>query len=676
MTIHTPTADPCRWLESDNDRVRGWQQQQANRAQHSVRSWPHYQRLVDSVEYYSQAKSITIPQYANGYWFWAERGALWVSEVLYQGGKAITLAPDKQSDGAAAVISWFSPSPNAEVLAVGLSMDASEANRISVVSVATGKPLAGPLPQVLMDNWMGACWLPDSSGFYFTALEGDRRDLINRVYFHSMVTSSQTLVDIPLASADLHDCILITLSPQGHYLVATSGMVKPKPVAIKALDSNEGWRPFITTIDELVVGHIWNNAFIAITYINAPRGRVVSIPLDSPDPNHAHNWSELVAESDAVIRTLTPVGEHLYINQLVDCYARVRIVDRAGKAMGEVPLPGNGALMDGVYPINGLVPKGHPEEYWFVYSSLIESKGLYRHRPGETSIDVIQAPTITVDNAVVELHWAISADGEKVPYQQVRLTTVDPTEPQPTLIQGYGGFNAVFKPRFIDAVAAFVAAGGVYIHAHLRGGGEFGLDWWQGGRLKQKQNSYNDLYAIAEKLIDTGCTTATQLAVTGRSCGGLMAGVALTQRPDLWQAVVPQFPRLDLIGSLDDPYARRSTRDDYANPDDPDELKRLATFSPYQLIKEGQAYPSTLVIAGDLDPRCRAFHARKFAACLQAANNANTKVFVHVWENAGHFGGEGKAAHILEVSEWLAFVMRELEMVPALMAPVHPLECN
>jgi prolyl oligopeptidase len=205
-------------------------------------------------------------------------------------------------------------------------------------------------------------------------------------------------------------------------------------------------------------------------------------------------------------------------------------------------------------------------------------------------------------------------------------------------------------------MAAFVAAGGIFVHAHLRGGGELGRDWWEGGRFKNKQRGYEDLYAVAEDLKARGTTT---LAVTGGSNGGLMSGVALTQRPDLWQAVVPRVPIFDLVGACRENYARFAISVEFADVEDPEEVRRLLTFSPYHLATERE-YPAVFFDAGDTDPRCSPWHARKLAARMQAVQQGDAPVLLRVWENVGHGWATEKSVALEQSSEWLAFVCKHL----------------
>jgi prolyl oligopeptidase len=311
-----------------------------------------------------------------------------------------------------------------------------------------------------------------------------------------------------------------------------------------------------------------------------------------------------------------------------------------------------------------LFPKGHADFFVFGFSSLTESWGEYLHRPGADHIETLVEPEVRIDNAVVEDHWAVSADGTRVPYHTVRLTGVEPNRPQPTLIYAYGGFNGAWVPQFPGPMAAFVAGGGVLVHGHLRGGSELGFEWWDGGRLKNKQNGYADLYAIADDLVVRGTTDAQRLGVTGRSNGGLMAGVAVTQRPDLWKVVISHVPVLDLIGAFRSAYGRQAFSTEYGDPEDPDDVRRLASFSPYHSVKSGGVYPAVYIDAGDTDPRCPPWHARKFAAQLQAAQAGDAPVLLHIWENVGHGWATTKDIQIQQSTEWLAFTMQQLGMVP------------
>jgi prolyl oligopeptidase len=348
------------------------------------------------------------------------------------------------------------------------------------------------------------------------------------------------------------------------------------------------------------------------------------------------------------------------LTEYVDTYARVRLVDLNGRQMGSVPLPGLGAINELPFPLMNLIPKGHPGRFLFAFSSLTTSWAICSHSPGAGEIEVLSGPRVRLDEVIVEDRWAVSADGTRIPYHVVRRVEVATDTAQPTLIYAYGGFNVALVPQFPGPMAAFIAAGGVFVHAHLRGGAEFGLDWWQGGRLDKKTNCFLDVYAVADALIAAGTCTSKQLALTGGSNGGLMAGVALTQRPELWKVVVPRVPMLDLIGACREPYGRMCVAMEYADVEDPDDVRRLSTFSPYHLIKDGVSYPAVFLDCGGDDPRCPPWHARKFAARLQGASVGAAPHLLHVWEGVGHGWATDPSTEVAEHAEWLAFVCRHL----------------
>jgi prolyl oligopeptidase len=346
----------------------------------------------------------------------------------------------------------------------------------------------------------------------------------------------------------------------------------------------------------------------------------------------------------------------------VDTYSRVRVIDQAGGSCGHLPLPAAGTV--GELPFSWMSLPPWAEEFVFAFCTLDTSWAIYRHRPGDPDADPLTAAAIRIEGAIVEDHWARSPDGTRIPYHTVRLATTDTSRPVPALIFAYGGFNHSFPPSFPGAMAAFIEAGGIFVHAHLRGGAEHGRAWREAGRHHHKQNTYDDLYAVAEDLIARGVTEKRMLAVTGRSNGGLTAGVAVTQRPDLWQAAIPIVPMLDLIGGLRDPFTAAATRIDRGNPGDPGDVRRLAGYSPYQGIRPGTVYPAIFVSAAAADMRCPPWHARKWGARMQAAQAGDAPILIHIWEGAGHGAATPGDIAMEENTEWLSFVMRQLNLTP------------
>lgn len=662
-------SDPYRWLENDCEEVRNWQAAQAKLATAGAKKWPHYERLHELVSTLSTGqpdRGRALPYYAAGRWFrmhipeGASQAQAIVADVPMGAGRVL-FDPGKANLERPPFLSWIAPSPDGAILALGVCADGSENNTILLIDVETGRVLPDAPCETLMDNWTGGVqWLPDSTGFFFSAITGSPIEFQQQVYLHRREPAPTTKrVDIPWIGTQEYR--MIEVSGDGRHAVALERFHYPIPVAVAALGTQPlRWRSFITSTSGTVVGHALGDRYIAITNVRAPRGRLVAIQLEADNPDDPDGWHELVAESSAVLSTVTPVGSVLYLTEFVDTYSRVRVIDLGGKHLEEVDLPGRGAVAEAPSPMTNAVTRGHSDCFLFAFSSLTVSTGIYCHTPGHAEVETLQEPLVRLEDTVVEDHWAISKDGTRVPYHLVRRTNVNVCKPQPTLIYAYGGYNAPLLPQFPGPMAALVAAGGVFVHAHLRGGAEFGCDWWQGGRMREKQNCYDDLYSVAEDLIAKGQCTPRLLALTGASNGGLLAGVALTQRPDLWAVVVPQVPILDLIGACRDPYGRMAIMEEIANVEDPQEVRRLATISPYHLVVDGVRYPATFIDAGDTDPRCPAWHARKFTARLQAATAGSEPILLHVWDNVGHGGATDRLIAITEATEWLAFTFEHL----------------
>lgn len=657
--------DPYRWLESESEEVARWQREQAELATAAAKEWPHFDRLREIVTRFSGEGRVALPRYAAGKWFRVLAGEgtagsrVLVANEPFGTGRVLYDA-SQETEARSPFVSWISPSPDGRTLALGLCPDGSENNTIRLIDVETGVLLPDAPAQLLMDNWTGgAHWLTDSTGFFFAALSGAAADFVQCICLHRRrPTPSTVVVEIPWNTA--HDYRMVTVSPDGRYAVALERLQNPVPIAIASLqDSPLKWRPFVGALEGTVAGHIAGNEYIAITDVDAPRGRLVAIPLEGCDPADPKNWKELVPQSDAVLRTVTPVGNALYLTELLATYARVRRVDVHGRELDSVPLPGQGAVGELPFSMMNLVPRGHPQQFIFAFSSLTVSWGIYRHVPGQSTLEILRAPAHRIDDVIVEDRWVVSTDGARVPYHVVR-PRAKATGAAPTLIYGYGGFNVPFVPQFPGPIAAFVAAGGTLVHAHLRGGGELGLEWWQQGRMRRKQQGYDDLFAIAEDLIASGVTSRERLAVTGASNGGTMAANAATQRPDLWAVAIPRVAVLDQIGACRDAYARQSVVEEKADIDDPREVERLARISPYHLVRQGVRYPAIYIDMGGTDPRCPAWHGRKLAARLQSVAACEAPIVLHVWPNAGHGWATSRQTVIAEYTEWLAFTLRHL----------------
>ncbi|WP_165436529.1 prolyl oligopeptidase family serine peptidase [Amycolatopsis suaedae] len=662
--------DPYRWLEEDSGETEAWQAAQNSLTDAFVEEWPHLTALRAVVDRCVADGTGSpnwmiepAPRFAGDRWFrldrlpepdYPERAVLVASAAPDGPG---TVLYDPNGDGTRS-IAWFAPSPDGRLVVLGVCEDGSELGEIWLLDAETGDRLPDRIPHRTMGPMVVPQWLPDSSGFFYTAGDLSSESFTFRPYFHQVGGEPATEpepVDVPPAAT-------VQVAADGKHAIMTA--VWPLPQYVCELPRRT-WRPFVQGLDASVAGVIDGDRYVAVTNHGAPRGRIVAIPFDAPAPSDPATWQELVPESGRVLGQVRLIGDRLVVTGSVDAEARAWVFDRDGHELEEVPLPGRGALPLDVMPNAALTPDGHPDEFVFVFSTPISSPGLYRYRPGSGRVDTLRAPRVHLPGATVTLRWARSADGTGVPYHLVRPGGADATEPLPTLITAYGGGRVAWPAQFPGPVAAFVAAGGALVISHQRGGSDLGSDWADAGRLKNKQNSYDDLYAIAEHLIATGTTAPDRLAVTGWSNGGIMAGAAFTQRPELWAAVVAQCPILDLVGTHRHAYPRFAVMAEFGDLDDADDVSRLATMSAYQLVEQGVAYPALYVHAGNADVACPPALVRKFVARLQATTGTTAPVLLRGWDRAGHGIATSRSDGVTHATHWLAFLMRLLGMKPS-----------
>jgi len=650
--------DPYRWLEAESDEVHAWQVAQAEFATATIAAGgglPHARELIEE---YAVGSRPVLPRRGGDRWFRAERVegevALVVADEPYGDGRTLARLGDLDE---AAVLSWLAPSPDGSVLAFGVCTDGSEHNHVHLVDVASGRRHDDRPSQLLHSAWVGGVsWWADGSGFHYFALTGSAQAFAQAVFRYRLGDPDGIVEDVPVPEGS-REYTYVESSPDGHWEVASHRVGSPIPVAVRDVRAGDAWRPFVTDCAGTIAGHVVGEDLVAVTDVGAPRGRLVAIPLDSPAPGDPATWRELLPESEGVLRSVEPIAGHLYVREFVDTAARVRVLTVDGRLVEEVALPDAGALDAPFFPMTALANRVSDREFLFAHSSLVRSWGVYAHRPGEP-VRTLREPAVRLD-AQAHLHWARSADGTPIPYHRVVPDGLAADEPAPTLISAYGAAGVPTLPAYQSDLAAFVAAGGVLVQAYLRGGGEFGRDWFRAADRENRAVRDADLVAVAEHLIATGTTSPERLALTGGSDGGLMCGVAITSRPDLWAAVLPREPLLDLIGGIRDPYLEFVIRKAWGDPGDRDDVRRLRAISPYERIVEAR-YPAVHVQAGAEDPRCRPWHARKFVARLQAAQRGTEPILVHVWEGAGHGAATSAAIAVAQDAEWLAFLLQRL----------------
>ncbi|HEY0916613.1 MAG TPA: prolyl oligopeptidase family serine peptidase [Solimonas sp.] len=658
-------SDPYAWLEEESARAVEWQARQDALATNHVRSLPQYAPLLAQNLAYAAASRLGsfTPTYAGGRWFRHWMPDDQDCDVLEVGAGPISpgrriLDFNQGTHAEPRKIEAMAPSPDGHKIIVTWGEGGREQQYFQVLDVDTGALLLDGVPQ-LRPQW--TAWLPDSSGFYYMAYDPALSATAGRIYLQRLGQPAPTQPeDLELT----HPVAIPRTSADGRHMLLFADHLNRRPDYIRDTTADGPWRPFLKGVPHSFRGDIIGDRFIALTNEDAATGRVVSIPLATATDRGT--WRELLPASANVLASLVVVGSRYVLVDLVDTYSRVRVFNAEGVLEWELPLPEPGTVNQfaGPYLLYNMVDcvaAGGADEIVFVFSSLRTSPALFRADLARRQLEPLTQPHTRID-AVVQDFATTSKDGARVPYRLVARRDVDLSRPQPSIVFGYGGFSAAVVPGWTP-FSAWIRNGGVLVVAHLRGGGEFGPDWWHQGRLRHKQNTFNDVNAVAEDLIRRGLTTPAQLGVQGGSNGGTMAAAAAVQRPDLYRASAPQVPQTDVLARVRDPISVTATLD-YGDPLDPEMSQVLHAWSPYHGVREDVAYPAFFIDCGLNDPRCPPWHGRKLAARLQHASASERPVLLRVRAGAGH-GPVGKQAAAEQNAEILAFFAAELAL------PIH-----
>jgi prolyl oligopeptidase len=376
--------------------------------------------------------------------------------------------------------------------------------------------------------------------------------------------------------------------------------------------------------------------------------------VDQPGPEH---WRDLIPQQKGVINGFKVVDRKLVVRISEDVHSRLAVYDLEGEFIEDVPLPGIGTVSS----FSGSLDD---PALFFTFSSWVVPTTAYRYDLRTRSLDKLHQRACPVDLSGYETKqvWYTSKDGARVPMFVVARRDIELNGDNPTLLYGYGGFNSSFFPRYRPRIIPFLERGGVWVLANIRGGGEFGQPWHDGGRRQHKQNCFDDFYAAAEKLIELGYTRPGRLACKGGSNGGLLIGAAVVQRPDLFQAALTQVPLMDMLRFHKWGMGAQWVHE-YGDPEDAGEFQWVRAYSPYHNVKAGTDYPATLIVTAESDNRVDTAHAFKMTAALQAATSGTRPILLRCERKAGHGAGKPLSMRIQNQSEDWAFLMWQLQMV-------------
>ena len=672
----TKIIDSYRWLEDGNTpETKKWVADEMSYTRALLDPLPSREQIHKRLTELLMIGSISTPQIGGKYYFYTRREGMQNQPILYVRERPKDTEGDKKDDApkdrvlvdanqlaadGTIALDWYQPSENGKYLAYGTSPSGSEMSTLHIVETKTGHPL----PDIIERTRAASiAWKLDNSGFYYTRYPKkgdvpDGQEMYNRhVFYHELGTDA---ADDPLIfgeGRDPEDWPNVNLSNDGRWLLIAveQGWTKSE---LFLMDLKAGTPPTRVTTGKnfLYSGSIYNGRLFITTNEDAPRYRVFVTDAGNYERD---NWKELIPQTDAVLQGAAVWGGKLVTQYEQNATSQLKLFDLEGKKLSDIALPAIGTVF-------GSDGKWDRDEIFYGFQSFTFAPSIYRHdlKTDTTSLWAkVDAPSIDPAAYEVQQEWYHSKDGTRVPMFVVYKKGLQKTGHNPTLLTAYGGFNVSLTPTFSRTAYLWMEHGGIYAVANLRGGAEFGEDWHRAGMLDKKQNVFDDMTSAAEHLISEKYTDKNHLAAQGGSNGGLLMGAMITQRPDLFRAVVCQVPLLDMLHYQNFQIAKLWIPE-YGSAENPDQFKWLYAYSPYHHVKPGAEYPAILFMTADTDTRVDPMHAKKMAALMQAeAKNGASKtrpILLRIETKAGHGAGKPVTKQIEEFTDVYSFLFWQL----------------
>lgn len=654
----TKVADPYRWLEdTEAPETHAWWSANNVLVEEFVSAVPSRDAIRERLTELWDFEKRTTPFRHGARWFQFRNTGLQNQAVLFVGdapgeGDRVLLDPNTLAADGTVALSGMSFNKDGSVLAYGTSDGGSDWVSWRFRDVATGEDL----PDVL--HWTKfsiGSWTND--GFLYNGLDepaegqellASSLDIKARIHRLGTAQSEDEIVWSPPAGSSLIPQAKAT--DDGDYIVitCTQGSSSETSVEVKNLATGD-WTEIspVGVSANSVVGNEGSD-FLLWTHRGAENGRVVRVSLADPA-----TWVEVVPEDEDALLGVVHLGGKLLGIYLHHAQTEVRIFDTAGTRLGQLPVASATTVAD-------LQGKLADSLLHYSTTSFTDASSIYSYdlETGENAL--IWQASVSLDDVVAEQTFITSADGEvQIPIFLVHRKDVVPNGEVPVWLYAYGGFGISTTPTFSVPRAVWVERGGLLAIPNIRGGGEYGRKWHEAAKLKTKPKTFDDFCTVAEWLGgESGWSRAGRIAINGGSNGGLLVGACMTRRPELFGAAVPEVGVLDIVRfpKFTIGWAWKS---DYDDPDTPDGFANIIQWSPLHNVRE-ISYPATMVMTGDRDDRVVPGHSFKFAAALQAAQQAPEPVLIRVETSAGHGAGKPTSKMIAERTDFFAFLEHAL----------------
>jgi prolyl oligopeptidase len=654
----TDVADPYRWLEDpDSAETAAWVKAQNEVTFNYLGQIPYRNAVRERLTELWNYPKTGSPKKVGQWYFFFKNDGLQNQSILYRkkglnGTPEVFLDPNTLSADGTVALGSVSYSRDDRWVAYAVASAGSDWVKIHLRDVETGVDA----PEVI--EWVkfsGAVWAPDSKGFYYSCYEAPTDGNIysaknehQMVYYHALGTSQSDDVRIYRDNNNPLRYFHGEASHDGKYLFISGSQGTSGTELLYRAAGESRFRVLFAGFDnDYEVVHAEGDTAWIYTNDGAPNFRLVRVNLKNPSAAPV----DVIAENpDAKLENVSTVGGYLFASYLVNATSRISQHNMDGTPVRDIDLGVIGTA-------GGFRGEKEDTETFYALSTYTAPTTIYRYNLATGASTLYDQPTVAFnpDDFVSEQIFFTSKDGTRVPMFVVHKKGLRLDGTNPTYLYGYGGFNNSITPGFSPSRLMFMEQGGVVVDVNLRGGGEYGEKWHQGGMLANKQNVFDDFIAAAEHLIATGYTSSEKLAIAGGSNGGLLVGAAMTQRPEIFAVALPAVGVMDMLR-----YHKFTVgwgwSVEYGNSDDPEAFEYLVKYSPLHNLKPGTCYPATMVTTADHDDRVVPAHSFKFASQLQHSQACENPVLIRIETNAGHGAGKPTSKRIDEAADMWSFV--------------------
>lgn len=655
--IHgVPVTDPYRWLEDqDSLRTRTWIEEQTDYARRYLDSIPGRERIRARIREFLAVETYDSLQVAGSRYFFRKRlpdqeqPCICMRESA-DGEDQLLIDPSERGTGTYTAVKPLRVSADGRLLLYEVKEGGERTGTFELLEIETRKRLPDLLPRGYL---RGFAFAPDCKSFYYVheALDA-KRPFYRATYHHILGTPSSEDREVFFAGED-EKVRLILFSDKKRLAFYVHRFVEKTLTDIYLLPFEGRVQPelIFSRIDYMLGLRLMNERVLAITDRNAPNRRIVEIRLGQ---DGQHEWIDIVPESDALIHEWHVVGDCVFVAYMKDMTHRVLMFDLNGQKLSEMPI-----RSDETFRL--LAGSSDSDELLFETESFTEPIEIVRYSAKSNNRTLWAKRSIPFESAEYSYSqiWFTSEDGTRIPMFLVGRHEVLKRSDSPTIMTSYGGYGVSMTPQFSVFVAFLMERGCLFALPNIRGGSEFGVDWHNAAKRRNRQTAYDDFLCAAEWLIKTGRTDPRKLAIFGGSNSGLLVGAALTQGPELFRAVVCMAPMLDMLRyhHFDSAHV---WKDEFGTADDPDDFTVLVRYSPYHQVRHGVAYPATMIVSGDADRNCNPLHARKMTARLQAANVSEHPIFLDYSKVRGHSPVLPLSDRIEALTDRMAFLCDQL----------------